>query len=50
MNGAVLELKDVVKAYGDRRVLDGVSFRVRKAKRRSSSAQAVQESQPYSNW
>ena len=30
MNGAVLELKDVVKAYGDRRVLDGVSFRVRK--------------------
>jgi phospholipid/cholesterol/gamma-HCH transport system ATP-binding protein len=30
MNGAVLELKDVVKAYGDRRVLDGVSFGVRK--------------------
>jgi phospholipid/cholesterol/gamma-HCH transport system ATP-binding protein len=30
MNGAVLELKDVVKDYGDRRVLDGVSFAVRR--------------------
>ena len=30
MNGAVLELKDVVKEYADRRVLDGVSFAVRR--------------------
>jgi phospholipid/cholesterol/gamma-HCH transport system ATP-binding protein len=30
MTGAVLELKDVVKVYGDRRILDGVSFGVRK--------------------
>jgi len=30
MTGAVLELKDVVKGYGDRRILDGVSFGVRK--------------------
>ena len=29
MTGAVLELKDVVKGYGDRRILDGVSFKVR---------------------
>src|SRR5262245_7310821 len=30
MTNAVLELRDVVKAYGDRRILDGVSFGVRK--------------------
>jgi phospholipid/cholesterol/gamma-HCH transport system ATP-binding protein len=30
MTAAVLELKDVVKSYGDRRILDGVSFGVRK--------------------
>lgn len=30
MTGAVLELKDVVKSYGDRRILDGVSFAVRR--------------------
>lgn len=29
MSGTVLELKDVVKGYGDRRILDGVSFKVR---------------------
>jgi phospholipid/cholesterol/gamma-HCH transport system ATP-binding protein len=29
MTGTVLELKDVVKSYGDRRILDGVSFKVR---------------------
>ena len=29
-DGAVLEMKDVVKSYGDRRILDGVSFRVRR--------------------
>src|SRR5688572_8161435 len=28
-DGAVLELRDVVKSYGDRRILDGVSFAVR---------------------
>jgi phospholipid/cholesterol/gamma-HCH transport system ATP-binding protein len=30
MTEAVLELRDVVKAYGDRRILDGVSFAVRR--------------------
>ena len=30
MTAAVLELKDVVKEYGDRRILDGVSFAVRR--------------------
>jgi phospholipid/cholesterol/gamma-HCH transport system ATP-binding protein len=30
MTTAVLELKDVVKEYGDRRILDGVSFAVRR--------------------
>lgn len=30
MTGLFLELKDVVKVYGDRRILDGVSFGVRK--------------------
>src|SRR5262245_9429119 len=30
MNGFVLELRDVVKAYGDRKILDGVSLRVRR--------------------
>ncbi|HZI51785.1 MAG TPA: ATP-binding cassette domain-containing protein, partial [Terriglobia bacterium] len=29
-DGAVLELRDVVKSYGDRRILDGVSFAVRR--------------------
>lgn len=31
MTNNVLELKDVVKSYGDRRILDGVSFVVRRA-------------------
>lgn len=31
MTHTVLELKDVVKSYGDRRILDGVSFVVRRA-------------------
>jgi phospholipid/cholesterol/gamma-HCH transport system ATP-binding protein len=30
MTAPVLELRDVVKAYGDRRILDGVSFGVRR--------------------
>ena len=30
MTAAVLELRDVVKEYGDRRILDGVSFAVRR--------------------
>jgi phospholipid/cholesterol/gamma-HCH transport system ATP-binding protein len=30
MTGLVLELKDVVKVYGDNRILDGVSFGVRR--------------------
>ena len=30
MNAPVLEMKDVVKYYGDNAVLDGVSFRVYK--------------------
>jgi phospholipid/cholesterol/gamma-HCH transport system ATP-binding protein len=30
MTGLVLDLKDVVKVYGDNRILDGVSFRVQR--------------------
>jgi ABC-type sugar transport system ATPase subunit len=30
MNGAILELRNVVKAYGDHEVLGGVSFSVRR--------------------
>ena len=31
MSNNVLEFKDVVKAYGDREILSGVSFQVRRA-------------------